>query len=91
MKTYHVHHILVKARFEAEDLLKKIAEGKKFSELAKKFSTCNSAAHGGDLGELKMGQADCDFEEAALALPVGKTSSNPIRSKFGYHIIHRIK
>ncbi len=89
MNTYHVLHILVKARFEAEDLLKKLNEGSDFSELAKKFSTCGSAPLGGDLGPLKLGQADEDFETAALALLVGETSRTPVRSKFGYHLLRR--
>ncbi|MBC7421140.1 MAG: peptidyl-prolyl cis-trans isomerase [Bdellovibrio sp.] len=90
MKTYHVHHILVKAQYEAEDLLKKLATGANFEELAKKFSTCSSAPCGGDLGILKSGKADEDFEEAALKLKVNEISTKPVRTKFGYHLMKRI-
>ncbi len=90
MKSYHVYHILVKAQYEAEDLLKKLKEGADFSELAKKFSTCTSAARGGDLGTLRGGQADEDFEEAALKLKFNEISSKPVRTKFGYHLLKRI-
>ena len=89
IQTYHVYHILAKARYEAEDLLKKLSSGSDFLELAKQFSICASAPRGGDLGILKTGQADSDFEEAALALAPGKYSGSPVRTKFGYHIILR--
>lgn len=89
VKTYHVHHILVKHQFEAEDILKKIAE-KPFAELAQKFSVCSSSPNGGDLGIIQVGKADADFEEAALILKPGEITKKPIRSRFGFHIIKRI-
>lgn len=91
MKTYHVHHILVKAKYEAEDLIAKLKSGENFEALAQKFSTCSSAASGGDLGVLKTGKADPDFEESALALKPSEITKSPIRTKFGYHLIKRIK
>lgn len=88
--TYKVLHILTKERYEAEDLLKKLAEGKDFSELARKFSLCRSSYQGGDLGIIKSGQADSAFEEAALELQPGQTTKKPIRTRFGFHLIKRI-
>lgn len=89
-KTYHVHHILVAYDYEAQDLLKKLREGKNFAELAQKFSKCPSAARGGDLGPVKMGAADENFEEASLCLKLGQVSISPVRTRFGFHIIKRI-
>ena len=91
MKTYHAAHILVKAKYEAEDLLLKLNKGDSFEQLAQKFLNCSSATNGGDLGTIKEGKADPDFEEAALALKVGEVTKLPVRTKFGYHIIKRIK
>ncbi len=90
MKSYHVHHILVSQKYEAEDLLKKLTAGKPFAELAKKFSTCASAASSGDLGVITVGKADADFEDAALLLKPDEITKKPIRSRFGFHIIKRI-
>ena len=90
MKSYHVHHILVSQKYEAEDLIKKLADGKSFADLAKKFSTCTSAASGGDLGSISIGKADADFQEAALLLQPSEITKKPIRSRFGFHIIKRI-
>lgn len=88
-KSYHVHHVLVKHQFEAEDLLRKLGQGVLFEELAKKFSICPSASVGGDLGPQKFGRADSDFEEAVQNLTPGQYTSKPIRTRFGYHLIYR--
>lgn len=90
-KNYHVRHILAKHRYEIDDLIRKLQNGADFGELAKKFSQCPSAPTGGDLGVLKRGQADIDFEEAALALEENEITSKPIRTRFGYHLIQRLK
>jgi peptidyl-prolyl cis-trans isomerase C len=82
-------HILVTHQYEAEDILKLLTKGKSFDELARRFSKCSSAPKGGDLGEIKPGRADEDFEDAAYALKPGHYSAKPIRTKFGYHIIFR--
>ena len=87
---YHVHHILVKHQYEAEDIQRLLEKGKTFSELAKQFSSCASAKNGGDLGPIAEGKADSDFEEAALLLKPGEITQKPIRSRFGYHLIQRI-
>ncbi|NJL24140.1 MAG: peptidylprolyl isomerase [Calothrix sp. SM1_5_4] len=81
-------HILVDQEFEANDLLKKIQEGKSFEELARGFSKCPSGQRGGDLGEFGKGRMVPSFEEAAFALAVNQVSS-PVRTQFGYHLIQR--
>ena len=88
--TYDVLHILVNQKFEAEDILLKLNEGKSFSDLARQFSTCPSAKNGGALGPIPEGKADPDFETAALALKPGQRSDRPVRSRFGYHLIERL-
>lgn len=90
-KNYHVRHILMKHRYEIEDLIKKLQDGRDFVELARQFSTCPSAPVGGDLGVLRPGQADLDFEEAALALKENEITAKPVRTRFGYHLIQRLK
>lgn len=91
MRSYKAAHILVAARHEAEDLLHKLNSGESFEGLARKFSQCSSASAGGNLGEIRIGKADSDFEEAALALSAGQISAAPVRSRFGYHIIKRLQ
>jgi peptidyl-prolyl cis-trans isomerase C len=83
-------HILVEHEHEAQDVLKKLSEGKSFAELAASFSKCPSRQRGGDLGEFGRGRMVPAFEEAAFALGVGETSP-PVRTRFGYHLIQRYK
>jgi peptidylprolyl isomerase/peptidyl-prolyl cis-trans isomerase C len=84
-----VSHILVQHSYEAEDILRALKDGKDFAELARKFSKCPSAADGGNLGVFAEGRLDPDFEECAFSLKVGQTTTKPIRTRFGYHIIRR--
>lgn len=86
-QSYHVSHILVQHEYEAQDLLKKLAGGASFEELARVFSKCNSSARGGDLGPIPLGAADENFEEAAVILKSGEMTLKPVRSRFGYHLI----
>lgn len=81
-------HILVDKEFEANDLVKKLEEGKSFEELAKGFSTCSSRKQGGDLGTFGKGMMVKPFEQAVLNLEVGKISG-PVKTQFGYHLILR--
>jgi peptidyl-prolyl cis-trans isomerase C len=81
-------HILVEQEYECQDLLKKLAEGKSFEELAKSFSKCPSSARGGDLGEFGRGRMVAHFDEAAFALQVNEVSPI-VRTQFGYHLIQR--
>ena len=90
MSTIEAKHILVEHSHEAEDLLKKIADGESFSDLAQKFSKCPSGQTGGDLGEFGRGRMVQPFEEAAFALDVNEVSG-PVQTQFGYHLIQRTK
>lgn len=60
--------------------------GVDFVELAKKKSEGPSAADGGDLGFFRRGVMVPEFEKAAFTLPIGGIS-DPIRTKFGWHVI----
>lgn len=80
-------HILVRSREEAEALIKQLADGADFAELAKKNSVGPSAQSGGSLGFFQRGQMVPAFEEAAFALSPGKVSREPVESKFGWHVI----
>lgn len=90
MVQYHVAHILLQHQYKADDVLKKLKAGESFELLAQKFSKCPSSAQNGDLGPLKTGRADPDFEEASLSLKVGEMTQKPVRTRFGYHLIKRI-
>jgi peptidyl-prolyl cis-trans isomerase C len=80
-------HILVDTEQEAKEIIEKLNKGESFSKLAKSFSKDKgSAEKGGDLGYFGRGQMVPEFERAVLGLKPGEISE-PVRTRFGYHII----
>ena len=68
-------------------LREEINGGKEFEQMAKEWSQdLANAEMGGDLGWFGKGRMDPAFEEAAFALNEGEVSE-PVRSRFGYHLI----
>jgi len=81
-------HILVKTEEEARKVLERLKKGEKFDAVAKAVSIDTaSAKNGGDLGFFKKGQMVPEFEQAAAMLKVGETTSAPVKTSFGFHII----
>jgi len=80
-------HILVKTEEEAKQIEEKLKKGEDFAQLAKKYSIDTATAkNGGDLGYFSKGQMVPEFESAAMSLKPGQVSE-PVKTKFGYHII----
>jgi len=76
---------------DAEKKIKQIAarikKGESFAKLAKEDSQdIGSASKGGELGYISQGMMVKPFEDAAFKLKVGQVSQ-PVRTKFGYHLI----
>ena len=81
-------HILVEKQSQAIKVQEELKAGANFSELARKYSTCPSGKRGGDLGQFGRGQMIKEFEVVAFALKPGQ-DSDPVKTKFGYHLIKR--
>jgi len=95
----HFRHILIKlaenapeadvnkAKDKAKKIFDEIKAGADFGEEAKKFSEDpGSSGDGGDLGFEARGSFIPEFEAAGYKLDVGAVS-DPVRTKFGFHII----
>ncbi len=92
-----LRHILVQPQRsnltdrEAIDLLNdvanKIRQGSDFEQFARLLSDdAATASRGGALGWTNPGDTAPAFEQAALSLPLNQLS-DPVRSRFGYHLI----
>jgi peptidyl-prolyl cis-trans isomerase C len=81
-----VGHEREDAHRKADSLYMMLQEGAVFDELAREQSDCPSASRGGDLGEFGRGDMVAAFEEAAYRLQPGELSE-PVETRFGYHII----
>lgn len=73
---------------KAENIISKLDGGTKFDGLAKKNSDDKAtAANGGDLGYIDLNDVDDEFAEAVKKLAVDEYTKEPVKTKFGYHII----
>jgi len=97
----HASHILIEtgsganadepeqALAKARDLIEQLKAGADFAELAREHSDDpGSASKGGDLGRVEEGVMVQPFEEALFDLDEeGEIAQEPVKSRFGYHII----
>lgn len=76
------------AKKKAEKIIKQLDEGKKFEDLAKKYSDDSSnASNGGDLGYFDLKDMVTEFSDAVKALEKNEYTKEPIKTEYGYHII----
>lgn len=87
-REYKARHILVGTEDEAKSVIGELKKGAKFDDLAKKLSKDEGTkAKGGDLDWQPPGTFDKDFANAMAKLAKGKYSENPVKTRFGFHVI----
>jgi peptidyl-prolyl cis-trans isomerase D len=76
------------ARALAGELRLRIADGEDFAELAREYSDDpGSGAEGGDLGWVEPEQMVAPFEDALYGLDAPGDLSEPVETRFGWHVI----
>jgi parvulin-like peptidyl-prolyl isomerase len=76
-----------KLKEKAQGLLDRVKKGESFEKIADEFNDDGTKGRGGDLDWFSKGVMDPVFESAAFKLQKGETSSELVKSGFGYHII----
>jgi peptidyl-prolyl cis-trans isomerase C len=72
----------------AENVLAELkASPGRFEAIARERSECDSRANGGRLGQIVPGETVPEFEKALLGLDEGRIAPEPVRSRFGAHIL----
>jgi peptidyl-prolyl cis-trans isomerase C len=96
---YEAAHILIaaptsdakayaRAKETAQSVLAVVESSpERFGELAKELSDCPSSEAGGNLGQVTVGQTTPEFERALLALQPGTMASEPVETRYGFHIL----
>lgn len=75
---------------KANEIISKLNNGENFEDLAKEYSDDESnSANGGKLNDFVHGDMATEFEEAAKNLEVGKYTTTPVKTTYGYHIIYK--
>ncbi|GAB5535229.1 MAG: peptidylprolyl isomerase [Rubricoccaceae bacterium] len=70
------------------ELKERVEAGEDFGDLARQYSDdTGSGAQGGDLGSFGAGRMVPPFEQAAFELANVGDLSEPVRTRFGYHLI----
>jgi parvulin-like peptidyl-prolyl isomerase len=70
----------------AENIAKKAKEGENFAKLAEKYSEDTGTAKDGNLGYFGWGRMVDPFQKKAFSMEIGEISE-PVETRFGYHII----
>ncbi|HVE53157.1 MAG TPA: peptidylprolyl isomerase, partial [Ramlibacter sp.] len=87
-KEFKARHILVEKEDEAKAVIANLKKGQKFEDIAKKQSKDpGSGANGGDLDWATAASYVPEFAEAMVKLKKGETTTAPVKSQFGWHII----
>jgi peptidyl-prolyl cis-trans isomerase C len=86
-KEYKVRHILVDKEEDAQAIIKKLAAGGKFEELAKESKDAGTKDSGGDLGWGRAADYAANFGDVVPKLEKGQYTQTPVKSNFGYHVL----
>lgn len=83
----NVRHLFTENEVKARELYQRLKNGERFEILAEQiFQDTVLSKNGGNLGWLRLNEFDEDLSDAIRKLQVGRVS-NPIPSRWGYHII----
>ena len=83
---YNASHILVKEEGQAKTIRKDISNGKNFEALAKEHSIGPTGKNGGNLDWFDLSSMVPEFSTALMVLSEGDISQ-PVQTKFGWHLI----
>lgn len=73
---------------DARTLIRQLeAEPARFAEIAQARSACPSREQDGNLGQVSPGQMVKPFEDALFALEENTLCPNPVKTRFGVHVI----
>lgn len=92
VKEFHVRHILLRTREDAESAIQQIKSGKSFADVAAQTSIDpGSSSKGGDLGWNVPSSFIEEFSKTMVGLSPAGLATEPTRTKFGWHVIELLE
>ncbi|MEW5742097.1 MAG: peptidyl-prolyl cis-trans isomerase [Myxococcota bacterium] len=86
----HALQIVVKGLDEAKRIQQQLWQGKKFGDLARRYSLSPDAKVGGDLGFFARGTMPAAFDEVVFKLSPGGTS-DVVSTEYGFHLFRVVE
>ncbi len=86
----HAEQIVVGGLDDAKRIQQQLWQGKKFSDLARRFSLSPDARVGGDLGFFARGQMPPAFDDVVFRLAPNQVS-DVVTSDYGFHLFHLVE
>jgi peptidyl-prolyl cis-trans isomerase C/foldase protein PrsA len=86
----HALQIVVRGLDEAKRIQQQLWQGKKFGDLARRYSLSPDAKVGGDLGFFARGTMPAAFDEVVFKLPPGGTS-DVVSTEYGFHLFRVVE
>jgi peptidyl-prolyl cis-trans isomerase C len=86
----HAQQIVVQGLDDAKRLQQLLSAGKKFPDLARRYSLSPEAKAGGDLGIFARGQMPSSFDEVLFKLAPGQVSE-VVSTDYGYHLLRLVE
>ncbi len=86
-ETSHILFSLEQKNYAEEAALQLRQTPAAFEDLARQYSLCPSGKEGGRLGQISKGQTTPEFEIALFKMRSGDTSKEPVKTRYGFHII----
>lgn len=80
-------HILTESEADAMTVIDELASGADFATIARERSIDPAGANGGDLGWFVPASMETAFAEALADMQPGDTSTAPVETDFGFHVI----
>lgn len=87
LKEYHLRHILLPTKREAQEVIVALNKGAKFDKLADERSVDKREHAGGDLGWVNLTQLPDAMAEAVKKIHLGAYNQEPVQTRFGWHVI----
>ncbi|ROR32254.1 peptidylprolyl isomerase [Inmirania thermothiophila] len=84
---YRLRHILVADEARAREALRRLDAGEDFAAVARALSLDPSGEQGGDLGWLSPAALEPALRAAVERLAPGGRTTEPVRTRFGLHIV----